>query len=209
MELSIYTVAGTLAGQSAVFPDEIYNIEPSNHAIYLDVRQYLDHQRQGTHKTKERGEVRGSTKKPWRQKGTGNARSGHKRSPLWRHGGTIFGPKPHTYGFKVNKNVKRLARRSAIAYKLKANAITVLQYPNFSSVKTKSFLEVLNNIKCSGKKTLFVTGRNDTNFYLAGRNIPKVHFVHANQLNTYDLVNVDHVVFIEDALPIINAVLAK
>jgi large subunit ribosomal protein L4 len=206
MQLSVYNLSGS-AGGSVQLDDTVFNIEPNDHAIYLDVRQYLAHQRQGTHKTKERGEVRGSTKKPYRQKGTGNARQGHKRSPLHRHGGTIFGPRPRKYGFKLNKKVKQLARRSALSYKVKENNLSVLQYPSFSAPKTKDFQDLLRKLKFEDKKLLFVTGKNDSNFYFAGRNLPNVHFVHASMLNTYDIVNVEHVVLIEDAVEYLNNVL--
>lgn len=203
MELSVLNTKGTASG-SVKLEDSVFSIEPNDHAIYLDVRLYLAHQRAGTHKTKERGEVRGSTKKPYRQKGTGNARQGHKRSPLHRHGGTIFGPRPHKYGYKLNKKVKQLARRSALAHKVKENNLTVLQYPSFSAPKTKDFLEMLGKLKFEGKKLLFVTGKNDSNFYYAGRNLPNVHFAHATMLNTYDIINVEHVVIIEDAIELLN-----
>jgi len=206
MQLQVISTNGTPSG-SVELSDRIAQQEPNDHAIYLDVKQYLAHQRQGTHKTKERGEVRGSTKKPWRQKGTGNARSGHKRSPLWRHGGTIFGPRPHKYHHKVNKKVKQLARRSAIAHKIKDSKLTILQYPGFDQPKTQQFKDLVAKMPFKGQKLLFVTGKNDTNFYLAGRNMERVNFAQANLLNTYEIMNAEHVVLIEDSVDILNQLL--
>lgn len=208
MDITVYSLQGQPSGTKTI-SDEIVGIEPNDHAIYLDARLILANKRQGTHKTKERGEVKGSNKKPWRQKGTGNARSGHKRSPLWRHGGTIFGPRPRKYGFKVNKKVKRLARKSALAYKAKEDAVIALQYPGFGESKgqTKAFLNMLEALNLKGVKTLFVTGKDDTNFYKAGRNIEGVEFAHARQLNTYDVINARKLVLIEDAVDILNDIL--
>lgn len=210
MDLTVYTLEGQPAGAKSL-SDEIVGIEPNDHAIYLDARLILANKRQGTHKTKERGEVSGSNKKPWRQKGTGNARAGHKRSPLWRHGGTIFGPRPHKYGFKVNKKVKLLARKSALAYKAKEDCIFALQYPAFSGGKgqTKAFVKMLEALNLKGEKTLFVTGKDDSNFYYAGRNIEGVLFAHAAQLNTYDVINARRLVLIEDAVDVLNEILTK
>ncbi|MCS7074276.1 MAG: 50S ribosomal protein L4, partial [Bacteroidia bacterium] len=157
MELAVYNIQGQTTGETVELPDSIYGIEPNNHVIYLDVKSILANQRQGTHKTKERGEVSGSTKKPWKQKGTGNARAGHKRSPLWRHGGTIFGPRPRDYSFKVNAKVKQLARRSAIAYKLKDGKFTVLQDFTMNAPKTKEFVQIMKNLQAMTEKVLFVT----------------------------------------------------
>lgn len=206
MQLQVYTLNGT-SGGSVDLSDRIARQEPSDHAIWLDVKQYLAHQRQGTHKTKERGEVSGSTKKPWRQKGTGNARSGHKRSPLWRHGGTVFGPRPHAYTLKVNQKVKQLARRSALAHKVSEQQLSVLQSPGFGSPKTSDFRALLAKMPFKGRKVLFVTGQNDQNFYLAGRNMEKVNFARAEQLCTYDIVNAEHVVLLQDSVEILNRIL--
>lgn len=209
MELPVYTTSGTDSGLKASFEDQVFKIEPNDHAIYLDVRLYRDNQRRGTHSVKGRGEVRGSTKKPFRQKGTGNARQGHKRSPLMRHGGTVFGPKPHDYGFKLNRKVKILARKSALTHKANENAITVVKNPAFNVPKTKEFITLLKNLKCENKKLLVITSGQDKTLYLSGRNMTNVTFTRAEQLNTYDVVNVEHVLFIDDSVAIINDILTR
>ncbi len=206
MQLPVVSPSGSPAG-SVELSDRIARQEPNDHAIWLDVKAYLAHQRQGTHKTKERGEVRGSTKKPFRQKGTGGARAGHKRSPLWRHGGTVFGPKPHLYTHKVNRKVKQLARRSALAYKLNSESLSVLQRPAFNAPKTSDFRNLLSKMPFQGRKLLFVTAGTDNNLYLAGRNLERVHFARAEQLCTYDIVNAEHIVLLDDSVEILNRIL--
>lgn len=203
MELKVINTSGQPTGETIQLADSVFNIEPNDHAIYLDVRLLQANQRQGTHKVKSRGEVRGSTKKPWRQKGTGGARSGHKRSPLWRHGGTVHGPTPRDYGFKLNKKVRDLARKSALSYKAQANSISVVDGVKFTEVKTKSFQTLLDGLKLSDKKVLFVTPDYDINFFQSGRNLQKVSIVHASQLNTLDLVNTDLVVLLKPAVSVL------
>lgn len=207
MEVSVLNKEGQALPRKVQLEDSVFNIEPNQHAVYLDVRLYLANQRLGTHKTKERGEVSGTTKKPYRQKGTGNARAGHMRSPLMRHGGTIFGPKPHLYGFKLNKKLKRLARRSALSYKLKENALLVVENLNFESPKTKPFIQVLEKLNLNEKKTLIVTANYDDNVYQSSRNLPKVKVVNVAELNTYDIVNADQLVITEGSVAKINETL--
>jgi len=204
MELTVKNTKGADTGEKVSLSEVIFGIEPNDHAIYQDVRQILANARQGTHKAKERGEVSGSTKKPYRQKGTGNARQGHKRSPLWRHGGRVFGPRPHNYGFKLNKKVKRLARRSALSYKAKEAKILVLDNFLLNTPKTKEVVSVLNNLKLNGVKVLMVLGDDNQNIYLSGRNIPKTQIVRAQDLNTYDILHADHLVIMKDAFSKIN-----
>jgi large subunit ribosomal protein L4 len=204
MELALITQEGTATGKTVLLAETVFNIEPNNHAMYLDVKQFLANQRQGTHKVKGRGEVSGSTKKPFKQKGTGNARQGHKRSPLFRHGGTVHGPEPRDYGFKLNRKVKQLARRSALTYKTREQAITVLDTVQFETPKTKLFIEMLNKIGVTGKKLLFITGNPETNVYRSGRNLDRIHFAIAGDLNTYDILNADHVVMDAAAVELVN-----
>jgi large subunit ribosomal protein L4 len=204
MELTVKNIKGADTGEKVSLPEAIFGIEPNDHAIYQDVRQILANARQGTHKAKERGEVSGSTKKPYRQKGTGNARQGHKRSPLWRHGGRVFGPRPRDYAFKLNKKVKRLARRSALSYKAKDAKIMVLDNFSLNVPKTKEVLSVLNNLKLNGVKVLMVVGADNNNVYLSGRNIPKTQIVRAQDLNTYDILHAEQLVIMKDAVQMIT-----
>jgi large subunit ribosomal protein L4 len=204
MELTVKNIKGADTAEKVTLPDSIFGIEPNDHAIYQDVRLILANARQGTHKAKERGEVSGSTKKPFRQKGTGGARQGHKRAPHMYHGGRVFGPKPHLYGFKLNRKVKRLARRSALSYKAKDARIMVLENFNFNTPKTKEFVAVLNNLKINGSKVLMVLPDDNSNVYLSGRNIPKTQIVRAQDLNTYDILHADHLVILKDAVEKIN-----
>ena len=206
MQLPVVSPSGSSAG-SVDLSDRIARQEPNDHAIWLDVKAYLAHQRQGNAKTKERGEVRGSTKKPFRQKGTGGARAGHKRSPLWRHGGTVFGPRPHLFTNKVNQKVKQLARRSALAHKLNSQSLSVLQRPALTAPKTSDFRELLSKMPFKGRKLLFVTAGTDNNLYLAGRNLERVYFARAEQLCTYDIVNAEHIVLLDDSVEILNRIL--
>lgn len=204
MEFKVKNIKGAETGEKVDLPETIFGIEPNDHAIYQDVRQILANARQGTHKTKERGEVSGSTKKPFRQKGTGGARQGHKRSPHMYHGGRVFGPRPHEYGFKLNKKVKRLARRSALSYKAKDARITVVENFSFAAPKTKEFVQVLNNLKLNGTKVLLVLPEDNHNVYLSGRNIPKTQIVRAQDLNTYDILHADQLVIVKEAVAKIN-----
>ena len=210
MKVAVYSIEGNETGRKVDFDDAIFALEtPNDHAIYQDVRLILANQRQGTHKAKERGEVSGSKKKPWRQKGTGNARPGHKRSPLWRHGGTIFGPRPRNYSFKLNKKQRRLARKSALTYKAREEGLAVLEDFTFEAPKTKQFLSILQNLNMDNKKVLMVLPGNDRNVYLSGRNLEKAKVMSATDLNTYDILNADILLFTENAVNVINGHLAN
>jgi large subunit ribosomal protein L4 len=204
MELPILNIQGKDSGKSVTLPDEIFGIEANDHAIYLDVRNIRAHGRQGTHKAKERGEVSGSTKKPFRQKGTGGARQGHKRAPHMYHGGRVFGPRPHDYGFVLNKKVKVLARKSALTYKAKDNAITVLESFNFEGPKTKSLIALLQNINAGDRKVLIVLPEQNKNIYLSGRNLPFTKVMTAADLNTYDILDAEQLVLVHEAIPVIS-----
>lgn len=201
MEVAVKNIQGAETGEKINLPGTVFGLEnPSQHAVYEDVRNILANRRQGTHKAKERGEVSGSKKKPYRQKGTGNARPGHKRSPLWRHGGRVFGPRPRDYGFKVNRKVKRLARQSALTMKANEAAITVLDSIQMQAPKTKEFVTILKNLKLDNSKVLMVLPEGSKNVYLSGRNVPKVMVLRAEDLNTYDILNADVLVIAKDAI---------
>jgi len=205
MQLPVLNIEGQPTGEQVELSDAVFGIEPNLHAMHSDVRLILANQRQGTHKTKEKGEVDGSTKKLFKQKGTGGARRGQLRSPLMRKGGTVFGPRAaRDYGFKLNKKVKRLARRSALSAKAQAQAIHVLENFTFEQPQTKQFLSVLANLQTVERKVLFITSDYDKNVYLSGRNLQNVHILHANQLNTYDILNAEKVIFVKDAVAIVN-----
>jgi len=189
MKLDIYKKDGTKSGETIELSQEVFEIEPNDHVIYLSVKAYLANQRQGTHKSKERSEVHGGGKKPWKQKGRGGARAGTSRSPIWVGGGTIFGPKPHDYRQKLNKKVYSLARKSALSYKAKANQIVVVEDFNFDKPKTKDFAAILSALKATGKRTLLLTNGTMENVYKSGRNIQKVNILEANKASAYDLLN--------------------
>jgi large subunit ribosomal protein L4 len=207
MELSLLNIKGKDTGKKVILSDEIFAVEPNNHAIYLDVKQYLAHQRQGTHKAKERAEVSFSTKKLKKQKGTGGARAGSRKSPVFVGGGTIFGPRPRTYGFKVNKKVKDLARKSAFSHKLKESNVTVLENFTLNAPKTKDYLAILKDLSFDTKKTLLVIADIDTNVILSSRNLKKAKVVSVDQINTYDLVNAEKIVISEGSVSKIEALL--
>jgi large subunit ribosomal protein L4 len=207
MELSLLNIKGKDTGKKVVLSDEIFAVEPNDHAIYLDVKQYLAHQRQGTHKAKERAEVAFSTRKVKKQKGTGGARAGSRKSPVFVGGGTIFGPRPRTYGFKVNKKVKDLARKSAFSHKLKESNVTVLENFTLKAPKTKDYLEILKNLSFDNTKTLLVIEEIDKNIILSSRNLKKAKVVSVDQINTYDLVNADRLVLSEGSVSKIEALL--
>ena len=209
MELSVYNIKGEDTGRKVTLNDSIFGIEPNDHAIYLDVKQYLANQRQGTHKSKERSEISGSTKKLGRQKGGGGARRGDINSPVLVGGARVFGPQPRDYGFKLNQKVRQLARRSALAYKAQENAIVVVEDFTFEAPKTKSMLEVLNNLNIAGKKTLVVTPASDKGVYLSARNLQRVATMPAAALNTYQVLNADVMVVAESALAVIEGNLTK
>ena len=189
MKLEVYKKDGTKSGETVELSKEIFEIEPNDHVIYLAVKAYLANQRQGTHKAKERSEVSGGGKKPWKQKGRGGARAGTIRSPLWIGGGSIFGPKPRDYRQKLNKKVLALARRSALSYKAKANQILIVEDFNFEAPKTKDFISILNALKVKGKRTLLLTNGTQENVYKSGRNVPRINILEANKASAYDLLN--------------------
>ncbi|MFA7360522.1 MAG: 50S ribosomal protein L4 [Candidatus Kapaibacterium sp.] len=189
MELKVLKINGTDSGEKVNLPDEIFGIEPNTHLIYQAVRTYLSNRRQGTHKTKERSEVRGGGKKPYRQKGTGNARRGTNRSPVMVGGGTIFGPKPHRYYLDIPKKAARLARKSALSLKAKENEITIVEDFNFEKPRTKDMLEVIKSLKLDATKTLLLVTERNENLYKSGRNLPKLNVLISDQAATYDLLN--------------------
>jgi large subunit ribosomal protein L4 len=189
MKLEVYKTDGSKSGETVELSKEIFEIEPNDHVIYLAVKAYLANQRQGTHKAKERSEVRGGGKKPWKQKGRGGARAGTTRSPLWIGGGSIFGPKPRDYRQKINKKVSALARKSALSYKAKSNQIILVEDFNFEGPKTKKFSDLLSSLNLIGKKTLLLTNGNLPNVYKSGKNIEKVNILEANNASAYDLLN--------------------
>lgn len=202
MQVDVLNIKGKKTGRSIELPEEIFGVEPNNHVIYLAVKQYLAAQRQGTHKVKTRMEVKGSSKKLHRQKGTGGSRKGNLRSPLFKGGGTIFGPKPHSWDFKLNRKVKDLAKISALSYKAKEQAIVVVEEITLNAPKTSEFVDILKSLKLDGKKTLFVTPEFNDNLYLSLRNIISVGGVLLADLNTYDIVNADVLVLTENAAKI-------
>jgi len=189
MKLDVYKIDGTQEGTSVELAEDVFGIEPNDHVIYLAVKAYLANQRQGTHKTKERNEVSGGGRKPWKQKGRGTARSGSTRSPIWIGGGTIFGPKPRNYRQKLNKKVSRLARKSALSYKASANQIIVVEDFSYDVPKTNDFVKMLDSLKIAGKKTLLLTSEHQENIYKSGRNIDRVSILEAQKASTYDLLN--------------------
>ena len=209
MELAVYNISGKETGRKAVLNDQIFGIEPNDHAIYLDVKQYHANQRQGTHKSKERNEVSGTTKKLKRQKGTGGARAGSMKSPIFVGGGRIFGPRPRDYSFSLNKKLKRLARKSALAYKAQSNGIMVLEDLNFAAPRTKEMIDLVNNLNLSDKKTLIVVAESNKNVYLSSRNLERHKVVIASDLNTYDILHAQTLVVTEGSLSVIESILLK
>ena len=197
MELSVLKIDGTESGKKVALNEQVFGLEPNDHAIYLDVKQYLANQRQGTHKSKERWEVAYSTKKIVRQKGSGGARHGSIKSPTFVGGGRVFGPQPRSYGFKLNKKLKQLARFSALSYKAKENVITVVEPFAMEAPKTKEFISILNNIKANSRRVLFVLPENSNNIYLSSRNLENVKVINVNEINTYDIMNAYSVVFVD------------
>ncbi len=189
MKVEVYKIDGSKLGEQVELSDDIYAIEPNDHVIYLSVKSFLANQRQGTSKTKERNEVNGGGRKPWRQKGRGGARAGTTRSPLWVGGGTIFGPKPRNHRQKLNKKVRRLARKSALSYKAKSSQIVVIEDFNFDSPKTGEFTAIMKSLNLYGKKTLLLTNGNRENVYKSGRNIDRVRVLEADKVSTYDILN--------------------
>jgi large subunit ribosomal protein L4 len=209
MEVSVMNINGQETGRKVTLNEAIFGIEPNDHVIYLDVKQYLANQRQGNAKAKERSEHAGSTRKLGRQKGGGGARHGDINSPLLRGGGRVFGPKPRDYGFKLNKKVKQLARRSALSYKAQENAILVLEDFNFEAPKTKEILNIAKNLKVDGKKLLFVLPETNKNVYLSARNLQRAEVMEASTVNTYKVLNADVLLITEKSLETIDGILNK
>ena len=202
MQVDVLNIKGEKTGRTLELPDDIFGIEPNDHIIYLAVKQYQAAQRQGTHKVKTRAEVHGASRKLHRQKGTGGSRKGNIRNPLYKGGGTVFGPKPHGYDFKLNKKVKDLARMSALSYKTKNNALVVVEDFQFEAPKTKQVADALKSLQLTGKKTLFVVDEFNDNLFLSLRNLPKVETSVLADMNTYDIVNADVLVLTENAAKI-------
>lgn len=209
MELVVHKVTGEATSKKVKLDDSIFGIEPNDHAIYLDAKQFMANQRQGTHDSKERSDIIGSTRKIKRQKGTGTARAGSIKNPLFRGGGRVFGPHPRNYSFKLNKKVKRLARKSALSYKAKENNILVLEDFTFDAPKTKNFRDILKNLNLDNNKTLVVINTADSNVYLSARNLQKVKVLRAEGINTYEILNAKKVVFVESSLKTIAEVFAN
>jgi large subunit ribosomal protein L4 len=200
MEVAVINQSGSETGRTIKLTDEVFGIEPNDHAIYLDVKQYLANQRQGTHKSKERAEITGSTRKIKRQKGTGTARAGSIKSPIFKGGGRAFGPRPRNYSFKLNKKLKTLARKSALTYKAKDNKLSILEDLQFDAPKTKAFVQLLNDLKLSETKTLFVVNEASKNVVLSSRNLRKSKVITVDQVNTYDVLHAESLVLSESAV---------
>ena len=209
MEISVLNIKGQETGRKVTLNEEIYGIEPNDHVLYLDVKQYLANQRQGTHKAKERSEHAGSTRKLGRQKGGGGARHGDINSPLLKGGGRVFGPRPRDYRTKLNKKVKVLARKSALSYKAQEDAIIVVEDFSFEAPKTKDFINVVKNLKVEGKKLLLVLPESNTNVYLSARNLQRTEVILASSLNSYKVLNADVLVVTENSLETIDGILTK
>ncbi|MFV8335351.1 50S ribosomal protein L4 [Flavobacterium sp. RSP29] len=209
MEAKVLDFNGKDTGRKVQLSDSVFGIEPNNHAVYLDVKQYLANQRQGTHKAKERAEVAGSTRKIKKQKGTGTARAGSAKNPLFKGGGTVFGPRPRSYSFKLNKNLKRLARKSAFSIKAKESNIIVLADFEFETPNTKNFINVLKALELENKKSLFVLGDVNKNVYLSSRNLKGSSVVSSLELSTYAILNANNLVLLESSLEIIEENLSK
>lgn len=205
MKVAVLDIQGKDTGRKVELSADIFGVEPNEHAIYLDVKQYLANQRQGTHKSKERGEIAGSTRKIKKQKGTGTARAGSIKSPVFRGGGRIFGPRPRSYSFKLNKNLKRLARKSALSKQASENNLVVLEDFTFDNAKTKNFVDVLKALGLDTQKSLFVFPESNENVYLSSRNLKNSKVINASQLNTYNVLNANKVVITESSLDGINS----
>lgn len=209
MEVAVLNSQGKETGRKVTLSESVFGIEPNNHVIYLDVKRYLANKRQGTHKAKERNEVAGSTRKIKKQKGTGTARAGSVKSPVFVGGGRIFGPRPKDYTQKLNKNVKRLARRSALSAKMKEQSILVLEDLSFDTPKTKDFTNILKSLGLENKKSLFVLPETNNNVYLSSRNLKSSSVVTASELNTYEVVNTSKVVLLESSVQVLESILTK
>lgn len=200
MKIEVVNIQGEKTGREVELPQEIFGITPNEHVVYLAVRQYLANQRQGTHKSKERAEIAGSTKKIKRQKGTGTARAGSIKSPVFRGGGRVFGPRPRNYGFKLNKKVKSLARKSALTSKLQKEEIVVVEDFTFDAPQTKQYREILANLNLSDKRSLLVTGDNDSNLYISSKNLKKSKVMRVNELNTYAVLDNNCLILSESSI---------
>lgn len=209
MKVAVLDINGKDTGRKAELSNDVFAIEPNNHAVYLDVKQYLANQRQGTHKSKERNEIAGSTRKIKKQKGTGTARAGSIKSGVFKGGGRMFGPRPRNYSFKLNKNLKRLARKSALSMKANDNSIVVLEDFNFDNPKTKNFTSILKALEIDNKKSLFVLGGLNNNVYLSSRNLKGSEVVTSSELSTYKILNANKLVLVESALEGIESNLSK
>ncbi len=209
MEVAVLKYSGEKTSKKVNLADTVFGIEPNDHAIYLDVKSFLANQRQGTHKSKQRNEISGSSKKLKKQKGTGGARAGNIKNPQFKGGGRVFGPTPRDYSFKLNKKVKDLARKSALSYKAKDNSIAVLEDFNFDSAKTKQYVSLLAALKLDSKKTLLVLPENNKNIVLSGRNIQNTKVTTADQINTYDVMHADNVIFVESSITKVENLLNK
>ncbi len=209
MKVAVVDINGKETGRKVDLSDAVFGIEPNDHAVYLDVKQYLANQRQGTHKAKERAEIAGSTRKIKKQKGTGTARAGSIKSPVFKGGGRIFGPRPRNYSFKLNKNLKRLARKSALSIKANDKAITVVEDFTFDAPKTKNFTAVLKSLGLENKKSLFVLGESNKNVYLSSRNLKGSEVITTSELSTYKILNANSVVLLEGSLKGIETNLSK
>jgi large subunit ribosomal protein L4 len=209
MEVKVKNISGKETGAKVQLPESVFGITPSDHAIYLDVKQYLANQRQGTHKSKQRNEIAGSTRKLYKQKGTGGARAGSIKSPLFNGGGRVFGPQPRDYSFKLNKKLKSLARKSALSYKAIDNNVVVLEDFTFDTIKTKNYVDLVNALELAGEKTLLVLPAQNNNIYLSSRNIQKAKVITAADLNTYDVLNAGKLLFTADSLKTLEEAFAK
>ena len=209
MSLQVVKYTGEKTNKKVDLSDAVFAIEPNDHAIWLDVKSFLANQRQGTHKSKQRNEITGSSKKIKKQKGTGGARAGNIKNPQFKGGGRVFGPQPRDYSFKLNKKVKDLARRSALTYKAKDNAIAILEDFNFEKAQTKQFVSLLKSLSLNDKKTLLVLPEANKNISLSGRNVQKTKVITANQINTYDVINADQLILVEGAVSKIDSLLTE
>ena len=209
MEVVVLNINGQETGRTVSLDETVFGIEPSTHTVYLEVKQYLAAQRQGTHKAKERAEIAGSTRKIKKQKGTGTARAGSIKSPVFRGGGRVFGPRPRNYSFKLNKAQKRLAKKSVLSQKLAENEIKVVENFTFETPKTKEFKTVLSNLGLENKKSLFVMGESNNNVYLSSRNLQRTKVVTTSELNIYDLINASEIIFLEGSLASVQENLSK
>jgi large subunit ribosomal protein L4 len=209
MEVKVLNISGKETGAKVQLPESVFGIEPNDHAIYLDVKQYLANQRQGTHKSKQRNEIAGSTRKLYKQKGTGGARAGSIKSPLFNGGGRVFGPQPRDYSFKLNKKLKSLARKSALAYKAKDNNVVIVEDFNFDTAKTKNYTSLLAALNVGTQKTLLVLPAQNNNIYLSSRNVQKTKVISAADLNTYDVLNAGVLVLTADSVKTLEEAFAK